>query len=172
LRTERSYLVNCRHAVALFRAGQPFARLPDDQLPPTPTLAGESLADIVAQLDAAREETLAELASLPNSDLAAPTIWSERDMDVNFRLLRFADHEREHTLHLLKWRAAVDRRPSEAQHLLGVAWRARGQQAAQLVGLPDELVERDLGDGVSVRGLLEHVVGSEAYLKRQIEGAG
>jgi hypothetical protein len=146
--------------------------VPEDQLPRTPSLAGASLAGIVAQLDAAREDTLAELAELPDSLLAAPTVWSDRDVDVNFRLLRFADHEREHTLHLLKWRATVDRRPSEAQRLLGLAWQARGQQAAQLVGLPDVLVEHDLGDGVSVRALLEHVLGSEAYLKRQIEQAG
>jgi uncharacterized damage-inducible protein DinB len=169
LATERSYRLNVAHALELYRAGQPFAALDRAVIGPEPDLSGLGLAEIVAQLDEAREQTLAELADTPDADLAAPTIWAGRDMDVNFRLLRFADHEREHTQHILKWRAQVGRAPTEAQQLLALAWRARGVQAGQLVGLPDALLTQPYGVAdVTIQALLEHVVGSEAYLQRQV----
>lgn len=173
LSVERSYLVNVRHALALHRAGRPFERAPESAFAPESDLAGLGLAEIVARLDEAREQTLEELSGVPDADLSAPTRWDGRDVDINFRLLRFADHEREHTMHVLKWREQVGRAPTEAQRLLALAWRARGAQHAQLVGQPDAILDADAGgDRVTVRALLDHVVGSEAYLKRQVEAAG
>ena len=171
LHVERRYLCAVWHAVELFRAGQPFVPPTEDGAIEPASLAGATLDAILAKLDDAREQVISELASLPDADLTAPTVWAKREIDVNYRLLRFAEHEREHTAHILKWRGQVGRGPTEAQRVLGYAWRARGMLHAQLTGLDDDWLDRDL-DGVTPRQLLDHILASETYLKRQITAAG
>jgi hypothetical protein len=145
-----------------FERHTPLAQEPEDG----------DLAGFLTRLDAARELALAALADIEDADLPAPTIWADRDVDVNFRLLRFAHHEREHTAHILKWRQQVGRAPTEAQHLLGLAWQARGVLQSHLVGVPDDLLDAEPphGDG-TIRHTLEHIIGSEKFIRRQIETA-
>jgi hypothetical protein len=170
---EMSYRINTAHAAQRFRDGLPWSE-PDPALmpPPLDKMLDGSLADFLARLDAAREEALAVLGALPDEVMKAPTRWWDRDVTVEFRLMRYAHHEREHCAHIQKWRQQVGRTPTEAEHLLGLGWRARGVLESQLVGLPDELLERESAiEGESIGQLLRHIVGSERYITGQIRSA-
>jgi uncharacterized damage-inducible protein DinB len=171
---EQSYTVQTAWAVERFRSGLAWEAPPDDLLPPPldESLAG-SLADFLERLDAARERAITQLSDLPDEVLKAPTRWWNRDVSVEFRLQRFAHHEREHTAHILKWRQQVGRVPNEAEHLLGLAWRARGVLASQLVGLPDDLLDREAANNEgTIRQLLQHLIHSEQYITGQVRSAG
>lgn len=164
---EHSYRVQTLHSVELFRAGKEYDWPPDELLPPATLLDG-TLDDIIARLDAAREAALAALASLPDDVLAAPTIWFQRPTDVRMRLMRYAHHEREHTAHILKWREQVGRPPTEAQRLLGLAWRARGVLEGHLVGAPDDLLYAAPEGEWAIRQILAHLAGTDAWLRDRI----
>jgi hypothetical protein len=129
------------------------------------------LATFIRHLDREREALLSALVDTEDGVMTAPTVWSEIRVDVRFRLMRIAHHEREHTAHLLKWREQVGRQPTDAQRLLGNAWSARGVLEAQLVGLPDDLLDREPanGDG-SIRSILEHLQATDERLKGRILG--
>jgi hypothetical protein len=176
LRSEERYLAATRYAVERFQSGDTTYAPPDESIyPPERSLDGRSLDEILALFDSVREHALAELTVLPDDSLAAPTIWANRDTDVNFRLLRFSHHEREHTAHIHKWRRQVGREPSEAQHLLGLAWQERGDLHGLLLGAGDEVLDISAGmfngSELTIRRILRHIVGSEAYLIGQIENA-
>jgi uncharacterized damage-inducible protein DinB len=168
IQVERSYTRATTHSIDLYRAGLPYER----HQPVAPEREDGDLASFLSRLDAAREAALESLSGLIDADLPAPSIWADRDVDANFRLLRFAHHEREHTAHIRKWRRQVGRMPTEAQHLLGLGWRARGVLQSHLVGVPDALLDADTphGDG-TIRRTFEHIVGSEKFIRRQIETA-
>jgi len=169
--TEHSYRINTLHSVELFRAGEQYHRPSDDLLPPLDTQLDGTMDDFIDRLDAAREAALAALAGLPDDVLAAPTIWFQRPTDVRMRLMRYAHHEREHTAHILKWREQVGRSPTEAQRLLGFAWRARGVLEGHLVGAPDELLYAAPEGEWTIRQLLAHLAGTEAWLRDRILSA-
>jgi uncharacterized damage-inducible protein DinB len=168
IQVERSYTRATLHSIELYRAGLPYER----HTPVASEPEDGDLASFLSRLDAAREAALDALSGLTDGDLPAPSIWADRDVDANFRLLRFAHHEREHTAHIHKWRRQVDRAPTEAQHLLGLGWQARGVLQSHLVGVPDALLDADTphGDG-TIRHTLEHIVGSEKFIRRQIDTA-
>jgi hypothetical protein len=174
IETEDRYTRNSRYAVERFQAGLPF-EVPSTDIVPESTdepLTG-GLHDLIERLDAVREQALADLSDIPDDMLSAPTVWSERTTDVRFRLMRIAHHEREHTAHIHKWRRQVDRVPTEAQHLLAMAWRTRGIIAGGLVGLPDASLDQQPADGDwSIRAILDHLGKTEDYLRRSILNAG
>jgi len=85
--------------------------------------------------------------------------------------MRVAHHEREHTAHILKWREQVGRQHTDAQRLLANAWSARGVLEGHLVGLPDELLDREPANGdATIRSLLTHVQRTEEFLKGRALG--
>ncbi len=173
INVEHSYRVNTAYSVQLAREGKAYERPPEHLMPPSldDSLEG-SMADFVERLDSAREAALEELSMLEDDNLCAPSQWASRDVDVRFRLMRFAHHEREHTAHILKWRQQTGRIPTEAQHLLGLAWRARGALAAQLVGAPDNLLNATPSNGDwTLRHILEHITSTETSLRDRILSA-
>ena len=166
---EYSYPANCVWAVEKFRAGEPFEQMPYDEPAryPDATLAG-----FVEMLDAAREESVAALAGLTDDELRAPTIWMEMDCDLRFRLMRFAQHEREHTAQIRKWRVQTGKSFSEADRLIGVSWQRSGRLDGILAGVPDDILDREPGDGEwTVRQILDHIAGAERYFQRVINEA-
>ncbi len=167
IQVERSYARATTHAVELFRAGHSW-HLPE---PVEPESEAGDLASFVTRLDAAREAAIDQLSGLHDEVLGAPSRWADRDVDVRFRLMRFAHHEREHTAHILKWRHQTGRVPTEAQHLLGLAWRARGVLSAHLLGARDDLLDHTPGTDWPLRHLLEHIFSTEHYLRDSILGA-
>ena len=168
IQVERSYARATMHAVALFQASEPW----DAPAPVEPEPEDGDLASFIERLDAAREAAIESLSELPNDALGAPSRWADRDVDVRFRLMRLAHHEREHTAHILKWRHQSRRVHTEAQHLLGLAWRARGVLNSHLVGAPDELLDRGPTNGDwPLRRLLDHIASTEHFLRNRILNA-
>jgi len=167
--TDRSYTAAITWAADLARAGKEWE--PNER----PELLSEDgdLATFVEHLDREREALLAALVDIEDDVMTAPTVWSQIRVDVRFRLMRTAHHEREHTAHLLKWREQVGRQQTDAQRLLGNAWRTRGVLEAYLLGMPDELLDREPanGDG-TIRSILEHLQAVDERLKgRILDGA-
>lgn len=168
---EHSYTVNTLHAVVRFREGLAWDAPPDDLMPPPLDEAQRgSFASFVERLDEARERVLRELSDLRDDVLEARTIWGQRDVSAEFRLMRFAHHEREHVAHIHKWRQQVGRTPTESEHLLGLGWRARGYLESRLTGMPDDLLDRETTEG-TIRDLMEHIVSSERHITERIRSA-
>lgn len=170
---EHSYTVNTLHAVVRYRQGLEWEAPPDDLMPPPlEELQQGTFAEFIERLDEARERVLQELSDLPDGDLDARTVWGGRNVSAEFRLMRFAHHEREHVAHIHKWRQQVGRIPTEAEHLLGLGWRARGYLESRVVGMPDDVMDREIpgGEG-TIRSLLEHIMSTERFITGQIRSA-
>lgn len=162
--TDRSYTAATSWAAALYRAGREWE--PNER--PERISEDGNLATLLEHLDNEREALLTQLTGIEDEVMTAPTVWAEIRVDVRFRLMRVAHHEREHTAHILKWREQVGRQQADAQRLLANAWRARGVLEAHLVGLPDGLLDREPanGDG-AIRSVLAHVQRTEDFLQRR-----
>ena len=163
---ERAYRVWTLHAVECFQAGREFTSPPEELRPPSmdEQLDG-TLADFTERLDVARDEALATLPTISDEALSAPMTWFENSTDVRTRLMRIAHHEREHTAHILKWREQVGRPPTEAQRLLGLAWRARGVLEDHLVGVPDSVLDTAPEGEWPIRRLLTHLSDTDIFLR-------
>ncbi len=176
INAEERYLAHCRYAVACFEAGRPWEPPSAAEVPPfRPTAPSFSFAEFVAGLDAAREDTIEQLGGLSDAALKAPNEWAGYKVDLDFRLRRFAAHEREHTAQITKWRMQVGRLQTEAERILGLAWRERGVLQGQLVGVADAMLDREINPeqaDMTLRRILEHIIGSESYLMGQAQRAG
>ena len=112
---EQRYALHTLYAVE--RSDSEPVRIPDDRLPPTaPTASGGDLGVLLEQLEQARAETNHRLGDVAPAAMTRPTIWAHWEIDVRFRLHRFASHLVEHTvqcektLHALGWHQAEGRR--------------------------------------------------------------
>jgi hypothetical protein len=111
---ERRYAIQTRYAVE--RADGDPMRIPNDRLPaPAQIDATGGIRQILARIAAARAETNQWLGDLPAAAMTRPTQWVEYDIDVRFRLHRFAAHLIEHTLQCEKTLAALGWRPTEGR---------------------------------------------------------
>lgn len=98
---ERSYRANTQHALVR-RDDEPLT-LPADRRPkPDPADTSGGVLDIVAAFAARRAETDAALAGLDARQLVRPSQWGPYEVphqiNVRFRLHRFASHIIEHTV--------------------------------------------------------------------------
>lgn len=168
--TEHSYRINTLYSVERQRAGEALGELPgrgDES-----TFLNLSLDAMLTELDSARDLTLAKLSGLSDGDLGAPTVWSGHDVNVNYRLMRFSHHEREHTVQIQKWRVQTGKPQTDAQRLLGQAWKTHGVLRSHVVGVPEEVFNQDPGNGEwSPRQILAHVADDDGYFKRMIDAA-
>jgi hypothetical protein len=93
-------------------------RIADDRLP---TLAQidvmGSFREILAKIGAARAESTRLLGDVAPAAMTRPTQWVHYDVDVRFRLHRFAAHLIEHTIQCEKTLAALDWRPTEGRRI-------------------------------------------------------
>lgn len=93
---ERSYRTNVEYAIA--RTAADPVLMPAERRPqPDPADTAGGLSDIVARFAARRTETDAALGATGEAALARPTVWGGVEVDVGFRLHRFASHVAEHT---------------------------------------------------------------------------
>jgi DinB superfamily len=138
---ERRYAVQTRYA--LERKDSEPVRIPEDRQPTVTAKDGEGeVGTIVARIGAARADTNQWLGDVGGPAMTRPTIWVGLDVDVRFRLHRFAAHIVEHTIQIEKnlavlgWRATEGRRI--ARHVaaaiaeiegLGAVVDARGLEA-------------------------------------------
>lgn len=135
-------------------------------------VSGGTFRHLHDQLRRVREEMIARLASVPDSALTARTRWFEWEVDVRFRLLDFASHEREHIVHLIKTLQAIGHRKTEPQLLVGRSTILHGQLEARLVGLTDSTLDEAPSGEWSVRQVLEHLIDEDQrYAGRILDAA-
>jgi hypothetical protein len=165
---EHAYRIDCLHAIEHFTAGKSFEELPDIDLPHN--YPDAAFDDLIAMLDAAREQTLSDLHNVEDEHLHAPTFWDGVAVDVNFLMMRLAHHEREHTAHIQKWRVQTARHQTEFQRLLGLGWVTHGRLRGQLAGVTDDtLQQKPLAGEWSVADILEHLQAADHVIKRNID---
>lgn len=110
---ERSYRANTRWA--LDRASGDPLTVPTDQRPqPDPADTAGAPIDIVRALARRRDETHEVIGELDDAALRRPSQWGSVDVDVRFRLHRFASHLVEHTVQLEKALDALGWHPGDA----------------------------------------------------------
>jgi hypothetical protein len=148
---ERRYAVQTRYA--LDRKDSEPVRIPDDRQPTVTAKDGEGdVGTIVARIGAARADTNQWLGDVEGPAMSRPTIWVGLDVDVRFRLHRFAAHIVEHTIQIEKslaglgWHATEGRRI--ARHVAAAIAEIEGLGAvADARGLEALLAERYASTG-------------------------
>jgi hypothetical protein len=94
-------------------------RVADAELPALAQIdATGGIAQILARLAGARAETDRRLGDVPVAAMTRPTQWVHYDVDVRFRLHRFAAHIVEHTVQSEKALAAVGWRATEGRRIV------------------------------------------------------
>ncbi len=112
---ERRYARQTAYAAARSDADPAYLQL-TFALPPEDEAGG--FADWVARIEAERAATDRVLRGLPESALDRPTRWADYDVDVRFRLERFAAHLVEHTIHIERLLRGLDAPPGEARQIV------------------------------------------------------
>ena len=114
---EGRYAVQTQYAVE--RVDTDPMRVADDKLPTlAKTDAAGGISEILRRVGEARAETDRRLGDLPTAAMARPTQWIQYDVDVRFRLHRFASHLVEHTIQCEKALAALGWRMTEGRRIV------------------------------------------------------
>jgi hypothetical protein len=146
---DKRYRIAVEYALDRARSGRSGPlRPPDDALPPR-TGEAESVGTwdaVLARLAATRDEVILALASTPDA-----LLW---DLDVRFRLHRFAAHDREHTIQIRRTLDALEFVPNEVHLLLADAEVARAALEAALLCTPSALLEQEPPGGGPAIGAL------------------
>jgi hypothetical protein len=138
---DHRYVIQTLHSVERARTGGRGSMRPPDSALPDRLGVAESTGtvdELLARMQATHYEVIDALAGLTDTDLDAPTNWMMWNLDVRFRLHRFAEHDREHLVQLRKTYAAIGFVPTEAQRTLEEAGAARGELEALAVGMSDD----------------------------------
>lgn len=141
-------------------------RPPPERLPPNDG-SGErhgTRADVLGRLRGVREEIVRFIAAIPDALLGAPTTWLAWDVDVRFRLYRFAAHDREHTIQVQKVLRSLAVQPGEADLLLVNACSTRGALEGELAALPDGAIDSLKLNGRPLREALQAADAEESEL--------
>jgi hypothetical protein len=113
---EQRYALQTKYAVD--RTDADPMRIADDRLPSlTPSSAGGEIEALLARLAGARAETGRWLDGVAPAGMTRPTIWGGYEVDVRFRLHRFAAHLVEHTVQCEKTLFALGWRPTEGRQI-------------------------------------------------------
>lgn len=116
--------------------------------------AGTVLA-IRARLDALLDLAVGLMGDLDDAArLEAPGTWAGYTVSTRFRLHRFAAHLREHAIQVEKTLALLGRPPTEVERIVRLVLAAYGRLEAAVICLPDDTLERTVGGGQSLVGLL------------------
>jgi uncharacterized damage-inducible protein DinB len=137
LLTERRYRQHVEYALRRGEA-DPVRAEPDASLSSEEQECG--VRDWIERMSAERRAS-AELGGASAEQLLRPTVWAGYDVDVRFRMLRFAGHLVEHTVHAEKLLAGVGHRVGEAHTVVRQISAARG--AHELSTNPGEVARLD-----------------------------
>jgi uncharacterized damage-inducible protein DinB len=85
------------------------------------------VARIIERFAALRAQSDALLGVLPTESLTRETIWSDHEVDVRFRLHRFASHLIEHTIQCERALDALGAARGEARSIVRRIWSVRGE---------------------------------------------
>ena len=114
LHRELTFRANTAYALA--RSHPDPVRLPDDQVPgPGDADVSGGIEEILVRYSFEREATDTGFEALTPEQLLLPTIWSDTEVDVRFRLNRFGGHIAEHAIQCEKTLGWLDLAPSEAR---------------------------------------------------------
>jgi len=136
LEVELSYRTNTEWAVA--RADSEPIRRPDALGPRPEESALEGGIDAaLTRIAGARARSDSSLAETKSEALTRPSLWAGHEVDVAFRLRRFASHLVEHTIQVEKALDSLGVRASEARRILRriSAVRGRHERATGAAGL-------------------------------------
>lgn len=113
---ERRYALQTLYAIE--RGDSDPVRIPDDRLPtPVQMDVSGDVGAILERIALARAETNRRLGDVALAAMTRPTTWVHYDVDVRFRLHRFAAHVVEHTIQCEKTLAALGWRLTEGRHI-------------------------------------------------------
>jgi hypothetical protein len=130
LAVERRYALQTLYAIE--RADAEPVRIPDDRLPTAAQMdVTGGIGDILARIGDARAETDRRLGNLAPAAMTRPTVWVHYEVDVRFRLHRFAAHVAEHAIQCETTLVALGWRPAEGRRIV--------RRLAALVGEIDGL---------------------------------
>ena len=122
---ERRYALQTLYAIE--RADSDPMRIADERLPtPAQMDVTGGIGEVLARLGEARAESNRSLGDVAPARMTRPTTWVRYDVDVRFRLHRFAAHVLEHTIQCEKALAALGWQPTEGRRI--------ARQLAALVG--------------------------------------
>lgn len=117
LAVERRYALQTLYAIE--RTDSEPVRIPDDRLPTAAQMdVTGGAGEILARIGAARAETNGRLGDVAAAAMTRPTVWVHYDVDVRFRLHRFAAHVAEHTIQCEKTLVALGWRPTEGRRIV------------------------------------------------------
>jgi hypothetical protein len=137
---ERRYAMQTLYAVE--RADAEPVRIPEERLKEADgvTAPGDVMA-LLRALGDDRAATTRRLSGVAPAALTRPTIWAGYDVDVRFRLHRFAVHLTEHTVQCEKTLDALGRRQEEGRRIARRIWGLRGELEA--MGATGEMAALD-----------------------------
>jgi DinB superfamily len=123
---EQRYTLHTLYAVE--RSDSEPVRIPEDRLPPTaPAASGGDLGVLLEKLGEARADTNKRLGDVAPAAMTRPTIWAQWEVDVRFRLHRFASHLVEHTVQCEKTLDALGWRQTEGRRVVRRVTAALGE---------------------------------------------
>lgn len=100
---------------------------------------GAPLSQLMVYYEELHDRVLAGFVTISDPELQTPCVyWESKPMPVQFRLLRFDSHLRQHTIQVEKTLEAIDRSPNEARRLLRYIYAALAELEAALFGLKPE----------------------------------
>jgi len=160
---DERYRLAVEHAATRARrGGEGPMRPPEESLPPRTgeTLSSGTPMELLLRAQTVHDNLISSMGPIPDDLLGAPTNWAAWDVDLRFRLHRFAAHDREHAIQIRKVLQALGFAPTEPQLLLADAQAELGAMEATLVAIGDDFVDRSPPDGgrsiaQMVEGLLE-----------------
>ena len=142
---ERRYMLQTVYA--LERADSEPVRIPDAGLPKLDEIdvSGDT-AVVLSRIATARAETNRRLGDVPPAAMTRPTVWAQYEVDVRFRLHRFAAHVTEHTIQCEKTLAELGWRETEGRRIVRQIWSLVGElegfgavnELSTIAGLVDE----------------------------------
>ena len=123
---ERRYALQTEYAIQ--RADADPMRIADTRLPALDQIdVSGDVATVLARLADARAETTRRLGEVAPTAMTRPTVWVHYDVDVRFRLHRFAAHIQEHTIQCEKTLAALSWRETEGRRVVRRIWSHVGE---------------------------------------------
>ena len=144
LGADHGFLAIGRFAITRHRAGTYETQTEDDwnafrtpYVMPKDAAAG-GIADVRASFARQHARVLRELDDVADDELELPAeFWEETAMPIRFRLHRFEEHLRQHTIQLEKTLVGIGRAPTEAHRLVRNVYDALAAVEAEPVSAPE-----------------------------------
>lgn len=123
LGAEKGFLAAITIALGLVRAGKPSEPLPSEDafkaIRGAPEDPGGTRADALNALYRSHVAILGALGSVTDAELDTPSFfWEDKGYSIRFRMHRFEEHLRQHTIQVDKTLGAIGHLPTEAERLV------------------------------------------------------